>query len=125
MAKKKKRKETEKKSTGYKVELIGVILIVIAIIGCIPGTGLVGNFIHQFAMFLVGSWYGILLLSVIIVGIYMIIKREKPDFFTSNLIGLYILMIGILLFSHKSTFFMHNWIMRKIKNIFLYLGTDF
>ena len=100
MAKKKKRKETEKKSTGYKVELIGVILIVIAIIGCIPGTGLVGNFIHQFAMFLVGSWYGVLLLAVIIVGIYMIIKREKPDFFTSNLIGLYILMIGILLFSH-------------------------
>ena len=100
MAKKKKRKETEKKSTGYKVELIGVILIVMAIIGCIPGTGPIGNFIHQFAMFLVGSWYGVLLLAVIIVGIYMIVKREKPDFFTSNLIGLYILMIGILLFSH-------------------------
>ena len=90
MAKKKKRKEPEKKGTGYQIELIGVILIVVAIIGCIPGTGLVGNFVRNFAMFLVGPWYGILLLAVIAVGIYMIVKRDKPDFFTSKLIGLYI-----------------------------------
>ena len=100
MAKKKKRKEPEKKGTGYQIELIGVILIVVAIIGCIPGTGLVGNFVRNFAMFLVGPWYGILLLSVIAVGIYMIVKRDKPDFFTSKLIGLYIFIIGILLLSH-------------------------
>lgn len=100
MAKKKKRKEPEKKDTGYQIELIGVILIVVAIIGCIPGTGLVGNFTRNFAMFLVGPWYGILLLAVIAVGIYMIVKRDKPDFFTSKLIGLYIFIIGILLLSH-------------------------
>ena len=39
MAKKKKRKETKKKDTGYKVELIGLLLILIAIIGFIPNTG--------------------------------------------------------------------------------------
>ena len=100
MAKKKKRKEPEKKGTGYQIELIGVILIVIAIIGCIPGTGLVGNFVRNFAMFLVGPWYGILLLAVIAVGIYMMVKRDKPDFFTSKLIGLYIFVVGILLLSH-------------------------
>ena len=100
MAKKKKRKEPEKKGTGYQVELIGVILIVIAIIGCIPGTGIIGNFIRNFSIFLVGPWYGVLLLAVIIVGIYMIVKREKPDFFTSKLIGLYIFIVGILLLSH-------------------------
>ncbi len=100
MAKKKKRKEPEKKSTGYTVELIGLGLILVAIIGCIPGTGPVGNFIRNFAMFLVGPWYGILLLAVIAIGIYMIIKRDKPDFFTSRLIGLYVIIIGVLLLSH-------------------------
>ena len=30
----------------------------------------------------------------------MIIKREKPEFFTSKLIGLYIIFIGILILSH-------------------------
>ena len=50
MAKKKKRKETKKKDTGYKVELIGLLLILIAIIGFIPNTGPVGEFISDFSV---------------------------------------------------------------------------
>ena len=30
----------------------------------------------------------------------MMVKREKPNFFNSNLIGLYILMLAILVLSH-------------------------
>lgn len=100
MAKKKKRKENKKKDTGYQIELIGLLLILISIIGFLPNTGLVGGFISDFAAFLVGTWYGLLLLALMIVGIYMMIKREKPDFFTSKLIGLYIFMVGILILSH-------------------------
>ena len=100
MAKTKKRKETKKKGTGYQTELIGLLLILIAIIGSIPKTGVVGNFISSFAVFLVGTWYNPLLVAVLIIGIYMMIKREKPDFFTSKLIGLYIVIIAILIFSH-------------------------
>ena len=100
MAKKKKRKETKKKDTGYKVELIGLLLILIAIIGFIPDTGPVGEFISDFSVFLVGTWYNLLLAALMVVGVYMMIKREKPDFFTSKLIGLYIFIIGILVFSH-------------------------
>ena len=100
MAKKKKRKETKKKDTGYKVELIGLLLILIAIIGFIPNTGPVGEFISDFSIFLVGTWYNLLLAALMVVGVYMMIKREKPDFFTSKLIGLYIFIIGILVFSH-------------------------
>lgn len=100
MAKKKKRKDTKKKDKGYQVELIGLLLILIAIIGFIPNTGIVGSFISDFAVFLVGTWYNLLLIALMIVGIYMMIKREKPDFFTSKLVGLYIFIIGILVFSH-------------------------
>ena len=100
MSKKKKRKETKKKDTGYKVELIGLLLILIAIIGFIPNTGPVGEFISDFSVFLVGTWYNLLLAALMVVGVYMMIKREKPDFFTSKLIGLYIFIIGILVFSH-------------------------
>ncbi len=100
MAKTKKRKEIKKKGTGYQTELIGLLLILIAIIGSIPKTGIVGNFISSFAVFLVGTWYNPLLVAVLIIGIYMMIKREKPDFFTSKLIGLYIFIIAILIFSH-------------------------
>jgi len=100
MAKKKKRKEPEKKNTGYTIELIGVALVVVAIIGCIKETGIVGNFVRNFSMFLVGPWYIVLLFAVIAAGVYMIIKRDKPDFFTPKLIGLYIIIVGVLLLSH-------------------------
>ena len=73
MEKKKKRKETGKKGTGYQIELIGVVLIVVAIIGCIPGTGLVGNFVRNFAMFLFGPWYGLLLIALVVIGILSLI----------------------------------------------------
>ena len=99
MAKKKKRKETNKPSSGYKVELIGVILIAASIIG-ICQFGIVGNFLSGFASFLVGTAYNILLVALFIIGIYMIVKREEPDFFTSKLVGLYIIVFAFLIFFH-------------------------
>lgn len=100
MAKKKKKSTPKKQTNNYNVELLGILLIIISIIGIIPKTGVVGSFISNFSVFLVGTWYNILLLSVMVVGIYMMIKREKPDFFTSKLIGIYIVVIGILVLSH-------------------------
>ncbi len=100
MSKKKNRKETKKKSTGYQTELIGILLIFLAIIGFIPKTGVIGDFVSSFAVFLVGTWYNPLLVAVLVIGAYMIVKREKPDFFTTKLIGLYIVIIAILIFSH-------------------------
>ena len=94
MAKKKKRKEEKKPSSGYKVELIGVILIAASIIG-ICQFGIVGNFLSGFASFLVGTAYNILLAALLIVGIYMIVKRQEPDFFTSKLVGLYIIFFDM------------------------------
>ena len=100
MAKKKTKKTVKKESNNYSIELLGILLIIIAIIGIIPNTGIVGNFIGNFAAFLVGTWYNVLLILIMIIGIFMIIKREKPDFFTSKLIGFYIFIIGILILSH-------------------------
>ena len=101
MAKKKKRKETKKPSSNYSVELTGVILIAIAIIG-ICQFGIVGNFLSGFASFLVGTAYTILLACVFIVGVYMIVKREKPDFFTSKLVGVYIFSLALLILFHAN-----------------------
>ncbi len=98
MAKKKKRKE-EKKSSSYGVELKGLLLILISLIGLCE-FGIVGTFFKGFAAFLVGEWYSVLFVILAAVGIYMMIKREKPNFFNSNLIGLYILILAILVLSH-------------------------
>ncbi len=99
MAKKKKKKETSKKNAEYYVELLGLFYIVLALIG-LGSFGIVGKLITSFAAFLVGTWYHVLLAIILIVGIYMMVKRKKPDYFTSKLLGLYILIVAILLFSH-------------------------
>ena len=99
MAKKKKKKDEATKSFQYSVELNGVLLILIGLIGF--GTfGPVGRLIKNFAIFLMGSWYVIILLSVLILGIIMIIKRKLPKMYSTRLIGLYFLIIAILMFSH-------------------------
>ena len=99
MAKKKKRKN-DKKEKEYSFELIGILVVLIAIIGIIPNTGVIGNFISNFAAFLVGTWYNVLLVIVMAIGIYMIVKRNKPDFWNSKLVGLYIFIISVLVLSH-------------------------
>lgn len=101
MAKKKKRKEENKANKGYKLEVVGILLILIGIIG-ICKFGPVGIFISGFAAFFVGTANNILLATLFIVGGYIIIKREKPVFFTSKLVGLYILIIALLTLMHIS-----------------------
>ena len=82
MAKKKKRKETKKKDTGYKVELNWIITYpnsYYRVYSKIQDQ--LGEFISDFSVFLVGTWYNLLLAALMVVGVYMMIKREKPDFF--------------------------------------------
>ena len=98
MAKKKKRKE-EKKPASYQVELLGMVLLLVSIIG-ICEFGIVGTFFKCFAAFLIGEWYILLFILLSIVGVYMIIKRDKPNYFTSKLIGLYIMLVSLLILLH-------------------------
>ena len=101
MAKKKKKKKTEKKEkTGYSVELAGFFLIILSIIAWIPKTGIVGHFVRSFAIFMAGPFYSLYLVAMVIIGMYMIVKRKKPDFFSARLVGLYIFLIGLLVWSH-------------------------
>ena len=99
MAKKKKRKVIESKFE-HSAELYGVLFILCAILG-LGKYGPVGRFISSFSVFLVGSIYMVLLIVLLIVGGYLIIKRDWPDFFTSKLIGIYILILGFLILMHQ------------------------
>ena len=106
MAKKKRKKQT-KKTFEYKSELIGLILLVLSVLG-IGKLGVAGELVASFALFLVGSIYMVLLAVVFIVGGYLLIKREWPDFFSTKLIGLYILTIGFLVIMHQDFVLEHD-----------------
>ncbi len=106
MAKKKKRKEEPKKEFKYTAELIGVILMLSAILG-IGKYGPVGEIISSFCIFLVGTYYGVLLVAFFVVGFYLLLKREWPNFFSTKLIGLYIFVIALLIWAHDSYISQH------------------
>ena len=99
MAKKKSRKDSNKSTFKYTSELVGFIIVLISIIG-LCDFGIIGDIVSGFALFLVGSWFQLLLIALFIIGFYMAIKREMPEFVNTKMIGLYLIFIALLLFSH-------------------------
>ena len=59
-----------------------------------------GRFISSFAVFLVGTIYPVLLIMFLLLGLYLIVKREAPNYFSSKLLGLYTFILALLIFLH-------------------------
>ena len=101
MAKKKKKKKEEVKEFGYGAELRGIILILIGILG-IGKYGPVGRLFASFGLYLVGSLYMVFLALLLLVGLYYLLKRKSPEFFSTKMIGLYIFAFGLLTLMHQN-----------------------
>ena len=95
----KKRTKTVKKKFECSNELIGLLLILVSLVG-IGRFGVVGSAIKKAAIFLFGSWSILLLGLMLLLGIIMIAKRDKVNYFSGRLIGVYALVLALLLFSH-------------------------
>ena len=100
MAKRKKKKEA-KKSLSFSIELYGIILILLGILG-ICGYGPCGKLICAFFAFLFGSLYIVPLIGLIIIGLYVIFVKEYPDFFGSKALGISLVVIGALIVFHMN-----------------------
>ncbi len=99
MAKKKTSKSSSKKNDTYAAELWGVLLILIAIMG-FGAFGPAGHIIKGFSIFLMGTWYVIALVACLLTGAYMLIKRKIPYYFTIRLVGIYMIVLALLVYSH-------------------------
>ena len=99
MTKKKTKKEKNKNKFEYSNEILGVIIILAGIIG-ILGTGIIGNIVRSFAIFLVGTIYLILLILLVVIGIVLILKKDTPNLLSSRLIGAYTIIISLLIVLH-------------------------
>lgn len=101
MAKRKRKSEATTNNFKFSVEILGLILILIAIIG-LGKFGPVGKVIKDFAIFLFGSWYNLLIVLVLIIGLFMLFKRKLPNFIHVRIIGLYLLIISLLTMAHMN-----------------------
>ena len=106
MAKKKKKKQV-KKDFSFSAQVYGLLLILAAILG-LGKYGPVGRAITSFSIFLVGSLYIPLLVVFLIVGVYLIFKKDWPDFFSTKMIGIYLFVIGLLILMHEKFVLINN-----------------
>ena len=97
MAKRKKSKKKVKSEVA--IELYAIGLFILSIIG-IGKFGPVGRFISSISLFFTGTLYLVFLIIILLIGLYGILKREWPDFFSTKMLGFYLFVIGTLTFIH-------------------------
>ena len=113
MAKRKRRKQKEFR---FPIEITGILLIVIGIIGFLGyKANILGTVFKGFAMFLMGSFDFIFLGLLIIIGAYMLIKREKPRYLSAKVIGVALFLIGVLALAHLNYLGENNSIMSTMQ----------
>ena len=92
MAKRKRKKETKHK-LSFSTEIYSIVIILIGVLG-ICGYGPCGKLICAFFAFLFGTLYLIPLIGLILMGVYLLFVKHYPDFFSSKIIGIVLVLIG-------------------------------
>ncbi|SDJ71320.1 FtsK/SpoIIIE family DNA translocase [Sediminibacillus albus] len=135
MAKKKKnRKKQHQLKKQVKYELIGILLVFLAVLGSGASAisdGAIPAGLENIFRFFFGIWYFAASLFLLGTGLYLMIKRHVPYLLHKRLIGFYIIFSGILLVTHIQTFeevlsdsISSSIIMTTWDNIFAYMGGE-
>ncbi|WP_332690353.1 FtsK/SpoIIIE family DNA translocase [Halalkalibacter lacteus] len=106
MARRKKKRKTEWKSQ-LTYELIGLGLLVIAVV-TFARLGSVGETFVRLFRFFLGEWFVVLAIGLLVVSLYIMIKRQNPKLWTRRLSGVYVLILSFVLFSHVGLFHQLN-----------------
>ena len=100
MARRRKSSKRKTSSNTFSTEIVGLVLILLGILGF--GFGTVGTFIKKISLFIVGELWALVLVLFIFIGFYLLFKRELPTFFSSKLIGFYMLLLVVIVTAHHA-----------------------
>ncbi|MBQ6498230.1 MAG: DNA translocase FtsK [Bacilli bacterium] len=104
---KRRRRRKRKQSLEISVSLYAVLFIIAAIFGILK-LGPAGRIIASCSMFFTGSLYMIFLVILLILGVYSLFKGDWPEFFSTKMLGIYLLIIGVLTFMHWELIAAHS-----------------
>lgn len=96
------RKRKKKKQHDYdfiKFEITGIILIAISIIS-LANLGAISDASRLLAGFFMGDWGALAFIGIIILGVYLMIKRHLPPFLSRQMFGQYFIFGSLLLATH-------------------------
>lgn len=104
---KRKRRRSKKQKFEISIGLYAVLFIITAVLG-IGKFGPAGRMIASFSLFLTGSAYLVSLAVLLILGVYILFKGDWPEFFSTKMLGLYLLVFGILTAMHWKFISLNN-----------------
>lgn len=97
MAKKNKEiEEVKEKISIIPKEIKGLVLILIAILGFLRA-GIVGRLFSGISIVFFGAFFRLIFIFIFFVGIYYIVKRQKPKYLSRKYIGVYTLFTTLLI----------------------------
>ncbi len=94
-------KEEDTKEVYY--EIIGLVLILVSVI-IIVDVGIVSHLLKLISKFLIGDWYFIIAILLMTYGVNLIIKKEKASLKSNRYIGVYIVLLAFMMFTHTTVF---------------------
>ena len=103
-----KRRRRRKKSNSYEFEywnvVAALILIVLPILafGLGKPLGFVGRYFRIFSVLLFGMFDWLFLIGLLLLGFYLLFKKERPRFLSTKSIGLIIFLVGLFAIAHIS-----------------------
>lgn len=101
--KRRQKKKTDDWKHTLKFELIGLVLMAIALIA-IAHLGFVGKTFVFLFRFFIGEWFMAALIGMLVLSAYIMWNRRWPSLFSRQIVGLYCIMSAILLLSHVTLF---------------------
>ena len=108
MAKKnKKRKSKKKLKRQLQFELLGLLFIFLSIFSSgasVISDGFIPSSLENLFKLFLGIWYFLLSIYLLFIGVYLVVKRKFPTFYTKFSVGTLIFFLGMLLFTHIQTF---------------------
>ncbi|MCR2820659.1 FtsK/SpoIIIE family DNA translocase [Lederbergia panacisoli] len=103
MVKKKRRRRTSKKMNRIlKFEISGIALVALCLIIMVNGDKL--SLLNSPFYFLFGEWHIVGPLIILVMAIYMVIKREVPHILGQRIVGIFLFIACFLLLSHIKFF---------------------
>ncbi|WP_310790610.1 DNA translocase FtsK [Brochothrix thermosphacta] len=99
--KKKKKKVLDLKKWPIPFESAGIILIILAIFG-MGQFGFVGRFLFEMSVVLAGTFAGVLLILIGLLGIHFIVKRKWPALLKPHFLGVFFMLFAIMVIYHTA-----------------------
>ena len=107
MAKRRRKRSKKKEVLELKKEVYAILFILAAIFG-LGKLGPAGRYIAAISLFFTGSAWWVTLALLLILGVYIFIKGEWPEFFSTKFLGFYLFVIGLLSLLHWDLVELHN-----------------